>query len=159
MRRPILGQKDAVASWPAAPGRALQPTPNLPGPQLAQRLRKARSKQYVEAGSRLDAGGQFTDPHAARRLAEAVAAEFPDLALEDRPLGIVAICRLGAPFEVHICDFTGMIIEHFPRGKPMPGAYERARTLAVHPAYAFIEVFLHSLRAVAVDGTVSTIET
>jgi hypothetical protein len=73
-------------------------------------------------------------------------------------VGIVARCYLGPPFVVHICDLVGDIIEHYPNGKAMPPTFERARSLALHSAYAFIEVYPTSLRAIASDGSVSVLD-
>lgn len=76
----------------------------------------------------------------------------------DLPLGIVARCHLGPPYEVHTLDCALEIIEHYKIGQVLPNGLERARTLAKHPAYLFVEVFLKQVRAVSADGTVTTIE-
>jgi hypothetical protein len=39
----------------------------------------------------------------------------------------------------------------------MAAPFERARCLALHPSYAFIEIFKDTLRAVFLDGAVSVI--
>ncbi len=36
--------------------------------------------------------------------------------------------------------------------------FERARSLALHPSYALVEVYTDKLRAIARDGTVSVLE-
>jgi hypothetical protein len=90
-------------------------------------------------------------------LIEAIANEFPELSIEQRPIGIVSQCYLGAPYEVHICDLGGGIIEHFQIYRPMPPLFERGRSLALHPGYAFVEVYPDTLRAVSLDGAVSVI--
>jgi hypothetical protein len=38
-----------------------------------------------------------------------ISAEFPELTLEQRPMGLAAKCYLGAPYEVHICNLSGNI--------------------------------------------------
>jgi hypothetical protein len=40
----------------------------------------------------------------------------------------------------------------------MPPLYERARALALHPSYLFIEIYPDTLRAISIDGSVSVIE-
>jgi hypothetical protein len=107
---------------------------------------------------RLDAGTHHADRAALEALIEAIASEFPELGIEQRPLGIVSQCYLGAPYEVHICDLGGGIVEHFETFRTMPPLYERARALAGHSSYAFIEVYADTLRAVSLDGSVSVID-
>jgi hypothetical protein len=108
--------------------------------------------------TRLDAGTHHADRTALESLIEAITNEFPDLGIEQMPVGIVSQCYLGAPYEVHICDLQGGIIEHFETFRPMPPLFERGRTLSLHPSYVFIEVYPDTLRAVALDGSVSVIE-
>jgi hypothetical protein len=128
------------------------------GPQLQMILRQKRSKQYLEAINKIDAGAHQSDRAALTSLIEAISAEFPELRIDQLPLGIVSRCYLGSPFEVHICDLNGDILEHFETFRSMPAPFERARSLALHPAYAFVEVYSDTLRAVASDGSVSVID-
>lgn len=158
MARPILGTPHAAklstsAALPTAPQRS-----TLQGPRLQQRLREKRSTKYLEAMTRLDAGAHHADRTAVESLVEAISNEFPELGIEQRPVGIVSQCYLGAPYEVHICDLTGGIIEHFETFRVMPALYERGRALALHPTYSFIEIYADTLRAVSLDGSVSVIE-
>ncbi len=125
--------------------------------QVAQRLRQKRSSAYLERMQRLDAGAHQQDTAGLQALLDAITAEFPELGVDDRPLGVVSRCFLGPPYEVHICDITGGIIEHFPRGRSMPPLFERARAIAAHGAYAFIEIYVGTIRAVAADGAVSVL--
>lgn len=129
----------------------------LAAPQLAMRLREKRSAKYVEAMQRLDAGTHQHDAAALQQLLDAISAEFPDLAIDERPLGTVSKCYLGQPFEVHRCDLDGNIVEHFERYRAMPPLFERARSLAGHGAYRFIEIYADSLRAIAADGSVAVL--
>lgn len=125
--------------------------------QLAQRLRQRRSARYLQQIRRLDAGTHHHDAAALQELLDAVTAEFPELGIDERPLGIVATCRLGPPYEVHICDLSGSIIEHYERSRSMPPLFERARPLTAHGAYAFIEIYVTTLRAVGADGSVAVL--
>jgi len=159
MPRPIVG-------IPLAANRTTLGTPAsrssvsgaLQGPKLQQYLRKQRSKTYVESIAHLDAGTHHENQAGLDSLLQAISDEFPELGIEQRPLGIVSKCYLGPPYEVHICDLSGSIIEHFQTYRPMPPLFERARSLAQHSSYAFIEVYADTLRAVAQDGSVAVIE-
>jgi hypothetical protein len=73
-------------------------------------------------------------------------------------LGVVSRCYLGAPYIVHMCDLGGNIVEHYESGRAMPSLFERARALALHSSYAFIEVYPDVLRAISANGSVSVIE-
>jgi hypothetical protein len=108
--------------------------------------------------TRLDAGTHHANRTAVEALIDAIANEFPELGIDQRPIGIVSQCYLGAPYEVHICDLGGGIIEHFETFRSMPLLYERGRTLALHRSYAFIEIYPDTLRAVSLDGSVSVID-
>ena len=155
MARPILGAPQArVHPIASSPG----PRSTIQGPELQHRLRQTRSHAYVDAMKRLDAGTHHADRAALEALIDAIASEFPELGIEQRPLGIVSQCYLGAPYEVHICDLGGGIVEHFETFRAMPPLYERARALAAHSSYAFIEIYSDTMRAVSLDGSVSVIE-
>lgn len=156
MGRQILGEPaHGSATAPAAHIRIEQ---SLVGPRLAARLRQKRSKGFVDQVGKIDAGHHHHDQHALDQLIAAIGAEFPELTIEQRPLGIVAKCYLGHPYEVHVCDLAGGIVEHFELGQPMSQLFERARSLARHSTYSFIEVYADTLRAVSDDGSVSVIE-
>jgi hypothetical protein len=125
--------------------------------QVAQRLRQKRSSAYLERIQRLDAGTHRQNAAGLQELLDAIAAEFPELGVDERPIGIVSRCFLGPPYEVHICDPAGGVIEHFQHGRSMPPLFERARSLAAHGAYALIEIYVSTIRAVAADGAVSVL--
>lgn len=156
MPRPIIGApRINITSGEAQPIRSVQI--GLREPQLGKRLREKRTRTYVETLSRIDVAGYQCDREALDSLLRTISNEFPELSIDQLPLGIVSRCYLGAPFEVHICDFNGEIIEHFKTHHPMSAPFERARCLALHPSYAFIEVFKDTLHAVSLDGAVSVI--
>jgi hypothetical protein len=112
-----------------------------------------RSSAYAAAVARLDAGQLSTADLAG--VMEAIASAFPLGTAQ--PLGLVSQCYLGPPYEVHILDLIGQIVEHFQRGRAMPPSYERARRLAAHPAYEFIEVYEDVLVCVRGDGSVTEV--
>jgi hypothetical protein len=158
MPRPILGTPQAAKIGTSIATPATTSRSTLQGPKLQQRLREKRSTKYVQAMTRLDAGTHHADRTALESLVEAIANEFPELGIEQLPIGIVSQCYLGAPYEVHICDLKGGIIEHFETFRSMPPLFERGRTLSLHPSYVFIEIYPDTLRAVSLDGSVSVIE-
>ena len=157
MTRVILGS--TIGAYTGAqfglvtPGQAV-----LTGPKLQQRLRQSRSKTYIETLTRLDAGTHHKDGAGLDALVQAIAGEFPELTIEQRPLGYVGRCYLGPPYEVHVCDLAGGIVEHYERFRSMPAPFERVRSLALHPSYIFIEVYSDSARAIGSSGAVSVID-
>lgn len=155
MRRHILqGSQPAVQSRAGTVVSQGSPTTRA---QLESRLRRKRSASYVEAIRRLDAGTHVADQGALKSLLEEISRELPDLSLDQRLLGIVSTCHLGAPYQVHVCDLGGEIVEHYETFRPMPAPFEGARTLALHPSYAFVEVYADGCRAVSADGAVAWI--
>ncbi|HKG13378.1 MAG TPA: hypothetical protein VKB12_08560 [Pyrinomonadaceae bacterium] len=160
MPRPIIGlpQADNSASFRSKVSGPAAARTGLAAPQLRQVLRRKRSRGYVEAYKAVDAGVHQSDREAFSSLLEAITNEFPELGVDQLPLGVVGRCYLGTPYEVHVCSAGGEILEHFETSRPMPPTFERARALALHPAYAFVEVYPDALRAVAQDGSVSVIE-
>jgi hypothetical protein len=120
-------------------------------------LRTKRSQRYLDALRGLDAGGALADPAALAALHEAITAEFPEAELA--PLGWVAKCYLGMPYEVHTLDATGAITRHYRWGEPLPPALERARSLARSGRYLVIEVHADRLIAIADDGATSVCTT
>lgn len=116
-------------------------------------LLKKRSAKYVELFSSVDTKAQ-TGVQGWKTLMDAVQDEFGTADLASLPLGIVGKCFLGDKYEVHILDLTGsQIIKHFKKGEAMPPDFEKARTLALHNAYAFIEVYTDKLVLIRPDGS------
>lgn len=125
--------------------------------KLDRLLRKPRSKEYMQAMQQLDAGGHAHNQQKVQEIIDAISNEFPDLEMQGIMLGIVSLCYLGKPYEVHTLDITGQIIEHYKKGEALPGGLEKARSLAMRGGYDFIEVYVDCCRAVSTDGTVSVI--
>ena len=125
--------------------------------KLDRYLRKKRSKAYMDAIGKLDAGGHARNDSAAREIIDALRDEFPEVRIESVLLGIVDKCYLGAPYEVHTLSLQGSIIEHYVGGAPLPGRLEAARSIAMSGSYDFIEVYSDCLRAVSPSGAVSVI--
>ncbi len=125
--------------------------------KLDRLLRKSRSKEYMNAIHKLDAGGHVHNQHKVNEIIDAIRSEFPDLEISGIMLGIVSICYLGEPYEVHTLDITGQIIEHYKRGQVLPGGLEKARSIAMRGGYEFIEVYVDCCRAVSANGSVAVI--
>ena len=142
MPRPLLHRnqteqtQESRLSLTAAP-RETQRETQENAVQLARRLKEPRSKAYIDA----------------------IRAEFPDIvSIASIPIGIVAQCFLGAPYEVHTINITGGIIAHYKRGEPLPEGMEGARSLAAHGGYEFVEVYSDgTYRAISSNGAVSVV--
>ncbi|MCL2017127.1 MAG: hypothetical protein FWG68_12865 [Defluviitaleaceae bacterium] len=120
-------------------------------------LRKQRSKQYMETVSKLDVGGKIHNHGKAKEIIEALRQEFPEIELDGDFMGIVSKCHLGEDYEVHRLDIIDDIIEHYRRGQPLPDGLEKARSIAIHGGYEFIEVYTNCFRAIGRDGSVSVV--
>ena len=125
--------------------------------KLDRLLRKTRSKEYIQSLHKLDAGGHVHNQNKLDEIINTIRNEFPDLEISGIMLGIVSICHLGEPYEVHTLDITGQIIEHYKRGQMLPGGLEKARSIAMRGGYDFIEVYTDCCRAISASGTVSVI--
>jgi len=155
MPRPIIGPQPTddtpidglVRAKPASPAA------------LEARLRVRRSGEYLTAIGRLDAGSHAIDRSLTQAVLDAIAQEFAELSLEQRPTGLVAKCDLGDSFEVHSLDIVLATAVHVRAREPLPDGLERARTLALHPQYLFVEVYPQSMRAVRADGSVNVVTT
>ena len=164
MPRPLLHRnqteqtQESRLSLTAAP-REAQRAAQENAVQLARRLKEPRSKAYIDAIHKLDAGGATMSAAERDAIVDAIRAEFPDIvSIASIPIGIVAQCFLGAPYEVHTINITGGIIAHYKRGEPLPEGMEGARSLAAHGGYEFVEVYSDgTYRAISSDGAVSVV--
>ena len=137
-------------------------TSNLKQPQidklsLDRLLRKSRSKEYMDAIHQLDAGGHVHNKKEVNEIINTIKSEFPDVDINGILLGFVAKCYLGAPYEAHTLDLVGEIIEHYKRGETLPGGLDKAKSIALHGGYDFIEVYTDCCRAISSNGSVSVI--
>lgn len=138
-------------------------TSNLKQPQidklsLDRLLRKSRSKEYMDAIHQLDAGGHVHNKKEVNEIINTIKSEFPDVNINGILLGFVAKCYLGAPYEAHTLDLVGEIIEHYKRGETLPGGLDKAKSIALHGGYDFIEVYTDCCRAISSNGSVSVIK-
>ncbi len=124
---------------------------------LESRLRQKRSANYIRIMTQLDAGCHCQDPRAVEALIAAIQQELPEVTIDKLPIGIVCRCFLGEDYEVHTLDQTGGIMQHYRRHQSLPPLLERARSLALHSEYLFVEVYVDSLVAVRSNGDTSYI--
>jgi hypothetical protein len=124
---------------------------------LEARLRQKRSANYIRTMTQLDAGCHCQDPRAVEALITAIQQELPEVTIDKLPIGIVSRCFLGEDYEVHTLDRTGGIVQHYRRHQSLPPLLERARSLALHSEYLFVEVYVDSLVAVRSNGDTSYI--
>jgi hypothetical protein len=130
----------------------------LKGLELQKRLRQKRSSAYMDSLKKIDTAGVTCSRSQIEDLKDAIQTEFPDLAIYQHPVGIIAKCYLGGTYQVHTFDLSNNIVKHYKRGEPLPPLMERGRSLAMHPRYDFIEIYTDTLRAVSLDGDVSFIK-
>ena len=138
-------------------------TSNLKQPQidklsLDRLLRKSRSKEYMDTIHQLDAGGHVHNKKEVNEIINTIKSEFPDVDINGILLGFVAKCYLGVPYEAHTLDLVGEIIEHYKRGETLPGGLDKAKSIALHGGYDFIEVYTDCCRAISSNGSVSVIK-
>lgn len=125
--------------------------------KLDRLLRQPRSKAYMDAIHKLDAGGHVHNQQKVNDIINTIKSELPEVELTGILLGYVAICYLGRPYEVHTLDIAGGIIEHYKAGQTLPNGLEKARGIAMRGGYDFIEVYVDCCRAISSNGTVSVI--
>lgn len=149
MPRPVLGSQQqpgplspSVARRVPATGGRLKTTP--------------RSARYLAAIARLDASASLL-PVQIEEIIEELHREFAET-WSVLPLGFVAHCYLGAPFEAHTLTVDGAIIAHYRTGEALPGPLEKARALARVGHYGVIEVYPDRLVCVLSDGAIVTVE-
>lgn len=126
--------------------------------KLDRLLRRQRSKAYMDAIKQLDAGGHTQNSQLEKEIIDQIRNEFPEIDLAGILLGIVSKCYLGEDYEVHSLDINGNIIKHFRQGQTLDCGMEKARSIAIHGGYAFIEVYDDCCRAVSPNGSVSVIK-
>lgn len=158
MVRKLLTPGVATPDFAGALAQPRRSTPLQSQEQVNSRLRLKRSAAYVDAMHKLDAGGHTHNRQAIDALVAAITEEFPDIAIDQQPVGIVAKCYLGAPYDVHTLDRAGNIIQHYKSFQSLPPLLARGRALAVHAVYAFVEVYTDKVIAVTANGDTSIVK-
>ena len=102
IRRPQVQEKQQGSILNAAPQQEQRKQAQQMDKMMLDRLlRKPRSKEYMEAMHKLDAGGHVQNKAQVDAIIDAKKAEFPEVTIEGIMLGCVSICYLGRPYEVH----------------------------------------------------------
>lgn len=140
-------------------GRSQTATDARAEAEVARSLRRTRSKEFMQLIGVLDAGGPTCNQ---REVANMIAALHDELPLIELPagrrlIGLVAVCHLGSPYEVHTLGLAEEIVRHYQRGEPLPGGMEKARSLALHGGYAYIEVYEDCCIAILPSGSTAVI--
>lgn len=163
MPRPMLRtpqqqtQTNSLLSTAPQQRQQMKQAQQLDKMKMDRLLRKPRSKAYMDAVHRLDAGGHVHNQNKVNGIIDAIREEFPEVELAGVMLGIVSQCYLGKPYEVHTLDLGGGIIVHYKSGQPLPGGLEKARSIAIRGGYDFVEVYSDCCRAVSSSGSVAVI--
>ena len=163
MPRPMLRtpqqqtQTNSLLSTAPQQRQQMKQAQQLDKMKMDRLLRKPRSKAYMDAVHRLDAGGHVHNQNKVNGIIDAIREEFPEVELAGVMLGIVSQCYLGKPYEVHTLDLGGGIIEHYKSGQPLPDGLEKARSIAIRGGYDFVEVYSDCCRAVSSSGSVAVI--
>lgn len=162
MPRPLLSRpqeqtKSETLLSTVRPQTSKQQTTEMEKMKLDRLLRKPRSKKYMDAVHRLDAGGHTHNQTQVNDIINAIRDEFPEMEICGVLIGVISKCYLGKPYEVHTLDLTGGIIEHYQAGQCLTDGMERARGLVIHGGYEFVEVYADCCRCVSANGTVSVI--
>ena len=157
MPKPIVSQTEKQATDSICSVKQRNVSNSFSKTKLNKLLRKQRSKEYVDMICELDVGGHVTNQDKVNQIIQKIKDEFPEVDISPILLGVVAICYLEKPYEVHILDIDGEVLEHYKKGQALPKGMERVRGIAMGGGYAFIEVYIDCYRAVLKDGTVAVV--
>jgi len=114
---------------------------------------KKRSKKYLDLIAGLDSK-TLLETKGMNELINAIQEEFGTADILSLPLGIVAKCFLGHPYEVHTLDLSGsQIIKHYKSTEVMEAEFEKARTVAQHNTYAFVEIYKDKIILISENGS------
>jgi hypothetical protein len=133
-------------------------TPSISKDYIDKILRSKRSKDYMACFNKLDNGNATMNQQKVAEILAGIANEFPEVQLSGFLLGYVSKCYLGDTYEVHTVNISGQIITHYKNGELLPDGMEKARSIAMNPAYIFIEVYTDCCRAISKSGLVSVVK-
>ncbi len=122
-------------------------------------FRRKRSQEYINKLKKLDILGHNISQSEINEIINAIKNELPEISMDKLPIGIIAKCYLGKPYEVHTLSMLGkFIVKHYKLQEPLPDGMEKARNLANNENYEFVEVYRDKIIAVKSDGSVSIIK-
>ena len=116
-------------------------------------LFKKRSENYFKLVNKLDEG-VINSTEQIQEIIDQIQKELGIPEIHQMPIGIMSKCFLGHPYEVHILDMAGNIIRHYKIGEKMEPLFEPYRRLAIHNAYATIEIYKDKVLLVKENGDI-----
>lgn len=119
---------------------------------------KKRSKDYLNFISKLEDIDVYKI-NGFKELTDKISNEIGPLGLASSPIGILAKCFLGAPFDVHILGLEAeIILNHYKISEPLPPSFSKARLLALHNQYSIVEVYNDKFILIDSDGNTTNIK-
>lgn len=119
---------------------------------------KKRSKEYINFITKLENIDVYKI-NGFKELTDQISNEIGPLGFSSSPLGILAKCFLGAPFDVHILGLEGeIILNHYKASEPLPPSYSKARLLALHNQYSIVEVYNDKFILIDLEGNTTNIK-
>lgn len=118
---------------------------------------KKRSVDYIRFISKIEnLEGHSVNGY--KELIDKISVEIGPLGLPTSPIGILAKCFLGAPFDVHILGLSGdIIINHYKVSEQLPPDYAKARILAIHNQYSIVEVYNDKFVLIDIEGNTTNL--
>lgn len=119
---------------------------------------KRRSKEYIDYLIKLE-NIDSAKVTGYKELVDHISKEIGELGLPSSPIGILAKCFLGAPYDVHILGLKGdIILNHYKVSESLPPEFSKARNLAIHNQYAIVEVYIDRFILIDLDGNTTNLK-
>ena len=94
-----------------------------------------------------------------KELTDQISKEIGPLGMPTSPIGILAKCFLGVPYDVHILGLEGeIILNHYKVSEILPPDFSKARNLAIHNQYAIVEVYKDKFVLIDTDGNTTNLK-
>jgi hypothetical protein len=94
-----------------------------------------------------------------KELTDQISKEIGPLGMPTSPIGILAKCFLGVPYDVHILGLEGeIILNHYKVSETLPPDFSKARNLAIHNQYAIVEVYKDKFVLIDTDGNTTNLK-
>lgn len=118
---------------------------------------KKRSVDYIRFISKIE-NLEGHSVNGFKELIDKISVEIGPLGLPTSPIGILAKCFLGAPFDVHILSLNGdIILNHYKVSEQLPPDYAKARILAIHNQYSIVEVYNDKFVLIDLEGNTTNL--